>query len=140
MTQDSHCLRLIPTKHPHIFDVQLSLEGETRYIGRLDISGTGTFHGKRSEKHLHRKLKAWGLNLELLQRADIHFKWIVIDFPGRQFVTSRMFFLYHGSVFNYGNAGFEKQCFLNLDLWGRERAESFERTLGTQGNLFQAVA
>jgi hypothetical protein len=138
--QYTKSLRLIPTKHPHVFNVQLCLNAETRYIGTLDEAGEGTFYTKRSEKHVFRKLNALGLSLELLQRSDFHFNWIVIEYCGRELVTSRMFFLYHGSVFNFYKVGFEKQCFLKLDGWGRERAETFERTITKQGELFAGVA
>lgn len=133
-------LRLIPTKHAHVYNVQLSLDSETRYIGKLDEAGEGTFYTKRCEKHVHRKLDALGVNLELLQRSGFHFKWILISYCGEELVTSRMFFLYHGSVFNFSKAGFEKQCFLKLDFWGRERAEAFEASIGKQGDFFSGEA
>lgn len=138
--QYTYSLRLIPSKHAHVFNVQLSLDAETRYIGKIDEAGEGVFWTRRNEKHLHRKLNALGVNFELLQRSDFHFKWIVIEYCGEGMVTSRMFLLYHGSVYNFSNAGCEKQCFMNLDLWGRDRAEAFQRTLTKQGELFTETA
>ena len=134
--QYSQNLQLIPTKHAHCFNVQLNLEAETRYIGRLDESGDGTFYTKRLKNHLHRKTDSLGLNLELLQRQDFHFKRIVIDFDGRKLITSRNFVLYHGSIYNFRKAGFEKQIFLRLDYWGEDKAIAFEKTLCNQVELY----
>ena len=133
-------LRLIPTKNVHVFNVQLNLDAETRYIGKIDQSGEGTFRTKRSRQHLHRKTNSLGINLELVTRQDFPFKWIVIEFEGRDLITSKEFLLYHGSIFDFGKAGFEKQIFLKLDYWGVEKAIAFERTLCNQVELFSKEA
>ncbi len=119
-----------------MFQVQLNLPLQTRYIGKLNEAGEGTFFTKRGAQHLHRKTNSLGINLELVQRQDYHFKWILVEFNGKRVITSREFLLYHGSVFDFSKAGFEKQIFLQLDLWGEERAKAFERTLVQQGDLF----
>ena len=137
--QYTESLRLIPTKHSHTFNVQLTLALQTRYVGKLDEAGDGTFYTKRCQKHVHRKSNSLGINLELVQRQDFHFKWILIEFEGRRLITSREFLLYHGSVFDFSKAGFEKQVFLRLDLWGEERARAFERMLCQQTELFAGV-
>ena len=134
--QYKQSLRLIPTVHSHVYQVQLNLPLQSRYIGKIDEAGEGTFYTKRSEKHLHRKTNSLGLNLELVQRQDLPFKWIIIDFDGRRLVTSREFLLYHGSIYNFRKAGFEKQIFLRLDYWGEERARAFEKMLCQQVELF----
>jgi len=138
MHQYTQSVRLIQARNPHVYDVALDLGHQTRYIGKLDKSGEGTFSAKRNEKHLHRKTNSLGINLELLQRFD--FKSIVIEYVGNKLVSTRSFILYHGSVLDFSKSGFEKQVFLKLDLWGRERAEAFERTLGQQGDLFSGQA
>jgi hypothetical protein len=129
---------LIASKFSYVFNVVLKLAHQTRYIGRLDQAGEGTFTTKRSEKHLHRKTNSLGVNLELLQRFN--FKWIVIDYCGKKLETTRNFLLYHGSVFDFKKAGFEKQCFLKLNLFGRDKAEAFDRTILSQGDLFSQAA
>ena len=134
--QYSNNLVLNPTKYPHVFDVALRLGFQTRHIGKLDTAGEGVFYTSRKEKHLHRKTNSLGLNLELVQRQDFPYKWIIIEFDGRRLVTSREFLLYHGAVFNFCKAGFEKQIFLRLDYWGEEKARAFERTLCKQEELF----
>ena len=136
MSQYTNSLRLIPTAHLHVFQVRLNLPLQTRYIGKLNEAGEGTFFTKRGAQHLHRKTNSLGINLELVQRQDYHFKWILVEFNGERVITSREFLLYHGSVFDFSKAGFEKQIFLQLNLWGEERAKAFERTLVQQGDLF----
>ncbi len=139
-TEVTKILRLIPTKHAHVFNVQLNLDSETRYIGTLDEAGEGTFFTKRNQKHIFRKTNSLGINLELMQRPDFHFKWVVIEFDGGNLITSREFFLYHGSVYNFQRAGFEKQLLLGIELFGEERAKAFERTLCHQEELFSEEA
>lgn len=139
MSQYTKSLRLIPTQHGHVFQVQLNLPLQTRHIGKIDEAGEGTFFTKRGAQHLHRKTNSLGINLELVQRQDFKFKWILVEFNGKRLVTSREFLLYHGSIFDFSKAGFEKQIFLRLDYWGEERARAFERTLRNQGELFAGV-
>ena len=138
--QNTQNLRLIQTKFAYVLNVQLNLDAETRYIGRLDEAGDGTFYTRRSQQHLHRKTNSLGINLELVQRQDFHFKWIIIEFDGQKLITSREFLLYHGSIFDFRRAGFEKQIFLRLEYWGEDKARAFERTLCNQVELFEEVA
>ncbi len=138
MAQYTQSLQLIPSKRAEVFKVVLTLESGTRRIGKLDKSGLGTFTAKRKEQHLHRLTNSLGVNLELLQRHE--FKWIVIDFCGQTLVTTRNFILYHGRVMTFGRGGYEPQCFLKLEHWGRDKAEAFEGTLVRQGDLFEEVA
>jgi hypothetical protein len=51
--------------------------------------------------------------------------------------TTKLFLMCHGQFFTFSNAGFEKQIFLPLNLWGIDRARAFEVTLHAQGNLFE---
>lgn len=138
MNQYIQNIELIPTKFPYVFNVSLKLDHQTRYIGKLDKASEGTFSAKRTEKHLHRKTNSLGINLELLQRFN--FKWIVISFCGNKLVTSRNYFLQYGKVFNFEKSGYEKQCFLTLDLWSEDKAQLFECSLSQQGNLFNEAA
>jgi hypothetical protein len=131
-------LSLIPTQYPHVYDVALKLDFQTRYIGKLNKSGEGTFYTKRKESHLHRKTNSLGINYELLQGNS--FKWISIDYCGKKLITTKKYFLRYGRVFNFHKAGFELQCFLPLELWGREKALDFENSLPNQGSLFEEVA
>ncbi|MBA4312187.1 MAG: hypothetical protein C0417_06115 [Chlorobiaceae bacterium] len=135
MQQYSNNIQLIPTKYPNIFNVALRLGFQTRYIGRLDKSGEGKFIAKRKEKHIHRKTKSLGINLELLKQP---FKFIEIELDGQKLQTTREFFLHYGKVLNFQKAGFELQSFLPLNLFGAERAIAFENN--SQWDLFNQAA
>lgn len=129
---------LNPTKHSSIWNVELRLPFETRYVGKLDKAGEGTFFCKRKEKHLHRKTNSLGVNLELLQRFD--FKWICIEYCGQKLFTTKLYLLQLGKVFAFDKSGFESQVFLDLDSWGQGKALEFERQLCSQGSLFEEAA
>jgi hypothetical protein len=74
-------IQLFPTKSPYVFTVALRLDHQTRFIGKLDKAGEGTFiSNKRTEKHLFEKLSGLGVNLELLQRYK--FRWVVVPYCG----------------------------------------------------------
>ncbi len=128
----------IPTKHPHIFKVQLKLEFQTRYIGTLDTSGEGKFLTDRKAKHLFKKTNSLGLNETLLTSPEIDFKWIVINYEGKRLITTRLYFVTHSKVFVF--SGFEKQYFLSLELFGLDKAEDFEKSVCKQFSLFEEVA
>ncbi|MGD0037064.1 MAG: hypothetical protein ABSC53_07210 [Bacteroidota bacterium] len=129
---------LNPTKHSNVWTVELRLPFETRYVGKLDKAGEGTFLCKRKEKHLHRKTNSLGVNLELLQRFD--FRWVCIEYCGRKLFTTKLYLLHNGKVFTFDKSGFESQVFLELDAWGQEKAVEFERQLCSQVNLFEVAA
>lgn len=128
-------IQLFPTKLPCIFTVGLKLDHETRFIGKLDKAGEGTFISiKRTDRHLFEKLDALGINRELCERFN--FRWILVPFCGRKLWTSRLYILHHGKTFTFGKAGYESQLFLALDEWDSEKAKAFEAGLGKQGDLF----
>ncbi len=129
---------LSPTKLKSVWTVELHLPFETRYVGKLDKAGEGTFICKRKEKHLHWKTNSLGVNLELLQRFD--FRWICIEYCGRKLFTTKLYILHHGKVFTFDKSGFETQAFLPLEAWGQDKALEFERHLNSQGNLFNEAA
>lgn len=132
-------IELFPTKSPYIFTVGLKLDHQTRFIGKLDKAGDGTFiSNKRTEKHLFEKLHALGVNKELCERFN--FRGILVPYCGRKLWTSRLYLLHHGKVLSFGKAGFETQVFLALDEWSMERAKAFEQALSRQTNLFEEAA
>ena len=137
-TQDTQSVRLIPTRFPKVYKVELNLDLHRRFIGTLDFAGEGTFSARRALKHLHRKTNSLGLNLELLQRYP--FRWIVIEYEGEELITTKIFLLHRGKIFTFGKAGFEKQIFLPLGEWGEERAKVFEAELTCHGELFGEAA
>lgn len=134
-------LKLIPTKNPQRFQVQLNLNFQTRYIGKLDISGEGTFLTNRKQKHVFRKLNALGINSELLHDSNIPFKYIRISFTDESGIkknleTTREYFLRKGTTFQFGLKGFELQIFLPICEFGINKAIQLEKQLGVQENLF----
>jgi hypothetical protein len=133
-------LELIPTKYPSVFRVQVNLEMQTRYIGKLDTAGEGTFLTNRKRKHIFRKYGrpegSLGINHSLLTDESIPFKWIMVEFEGRKLVTSRLYFLTHSKSFQFGKAGFELQSFLDLDKFGVNKAREFEAHQVIQRDLF----
>ena len=128
-------IELAESLKENLLEVKLHLEFETRHIGVICTSSSGTFFCKRNTSHLFRKQNALGINKELLSSPSIKFKWIVIEFAGQRLVTSRKYFLAKGKQFQFGKKGFELQVFLPLDEFGIEKAREFDRNNGEQSSL-----
>ena len=143
-SENTKLVELIPTRYTSVFQVQLNLEMQTRYIGKLDKAGDGTFLTTRKPEHIFNKYGgeqgSLGINHSLLTDETISFKWLVIDFPGRKFVTSRLYMLTHGKCFKFGNQGFELQCFLPLSEFGLNKTRECESRQVIQENLFPGEA
>jgi len=133
-------ISLIPNKHPHIYQVQLNLEHQTRYIGKIDTAGEGTFITSRSEKHLFRKTNSLGLNYALLTDARIKFNKILITYNGKKYYSSREYFLKKGKIFQFSNKSFELQVFVRLEDLNLNSVKRFEQFYGHQESLFGNVA
>ena len=136
--QDKLILRPNPQR-PYVKAVILCLLGRERIIGTLDLAGEGTFSSSRKPSHLFKKTNSLGVPYALLTNDKIKFKWIVLDFMGRKYVTSRQYFLKKGHVRQYRN--FELQILLPLDLFGIQKARNFEKfgLVPEQQNLFSEV-
>ncbi|MGD1006039.1 MAG: hypothetical protein ABR980_02270 [Ignavibacteriaceae bacterium] len=128
LNQDTKQIELIPTQYASVFNVQLKLVMETRFIGKVDIAGEGKFLTQRKLKHILKKTNSLGVNHQLLINESIKFRWIIIDFEGHKYITSRLYFLTHGQIYTFGNAGFEKQIFLPLNEFGINRARGFDNS------------
>lgn len=118
-------LNLQPTNNHKFFNVHLNLGYKNLIIGKLDFTGEGAFRTKRKFKHLHHATQSLGLNYELLFNDEFHFKWIVIDYLGKELITTREFF--KNFSFDRHYPGYEKQRLLRLDLFGRKEALQYER-------------
>lgn len=129
---------LIPTKRNYVFNVQLSLESQTRYIGTLDTAGEGTFTTTRKENHLFRKTQSLGINYDFLADKSVKFKWIVISYCGKQLISTRDYFLKKGRAFQFNQKGFELQIFVPVDELNIRTARAFEASQTL--NLFSEVA
>jgi len=112
------------SSRPHILNVHLKTGGKGRLIGVIDESGEGTFLSRRTEKHLFRKTNSFGINYELLASPGVQFKWIILDFNGQKYVSSRQYFLKKGSAMQFGN--FELQLFVQLEKLNVMIARAFE--------------
>jgi len=131
---------LIATKHSHVSNVFLNLEFRQIPIGKIDADGEGSFITTRQEKHLFRKTNSFGINYSLLTDDSIHFKWIIIKYNGKKFISTRKYFLKKGKAFQFSNKGFELQVFVPIDELNRKTAEQFENSIIIQENLFGNVA
>jgi len=140
MDKNKQQIRLIPTRHPHVFNVQLNLEHQTRYIGQLNLSGEGTYLTTRKDKHLFRKTQSLGINYALLSNEEIKFKRISISFNGKKLCSTREYFLKKGKAFQFSNKSFDLQIFVPIDELNINAVKRFEQTTGRQESLFSGTA
>lgn len=129
-------IQIIPTKRPNIFTVQLNLLHQTRYIGKLDTTGDGTFSTKRKEEHIFKKLNALGLSHSLLTDDSIKFNRIVFSLNGKKLHSSRAYFLKKGTAFQFSKRSFELQLFVSLDKLNLNEVKRFEASQVIQEDLF----
>jgi len=135
--QPTKNLDLIPTRFPSVFNIRLSLEHETRWIAKIDLSGGGTLMIKRTAKHLFRRTNSLGVNYQMLADERIKYKWIVFDFCGRKYISTREYFLKKGKVFQFPKKGFELQIFVPLTELNIKTVKEFEKRKCKQLNLFE---
>lgn len=129
-------IALIATKHSHLFTVQLKLEHQTRYIGKIDTAGDGTFLTKRNENQIFHKTNSVGINYSLLVDESIRFKNIVISYNGKKLYSTREYFLKKGKAFQFSNRSFELQLFICLDELNRPTVRRFEDSNWIQQDFF----
>ncbi|MDD8018603.1 MAG: hypothetical protein PHP42_09540 [Bacteroidota bacterium] len=114
-------------------------------IGWFNENGD-TFHTQRNPaKHFHRNSNSYGFNYELLR--DGNFSRVVVHLPfGEHLETSREHILENGFFLYFKEQGFEKQRFLALSEFGKEKSEEREKRLrereakDNQQTLFSQVA
>ena len=130
-------IELIPTKYHSVYNIQLNLEAQTRYIGKLDTAGEGTFTTTRKENHLFRKTQSLGINYDFLADKSVKYKWIVISYCGKQLISTRDYFLKKGRAFQFNQKGFELQIFVPVDEMNIRTAREFDsaQTLSLFGEL-----
>lgn len=129
-------IKLVSTKNPSVFNVQLRLPHKTVYPGILDFTGEGSFRCKRKPEHKYHKLDAWGVCAEVIDKHPV--RWISIVCDGREYVTSRQFLLKFGRRITFKN--YETQYLLPVNLWGLDLVRSFEKQEAAQLSLFHEVA
>ncbi|MCH7963159.1 MAG: hypothetical protein IH852_04385 [Bacteroidetes bacterium] len=135
--KDNITLRLIQLQ-PKIYKVRLQLPTETRFIGAINFTGDGVYYKKiKLSIHEFHKTSSVGFCYDLLNNYE--FKWIKVFTDNRVLETSRRFVLEHGTIKQFYSKNLEKQIFLKLNLFGRDRAEQWENNNGIQTNLFEEV-
>ncbi len=135
--KDNTSLRLIQLQ-PKIYKVQLLLPSETRYIGAINFKDEGVYYKKiKLSIHEFHNDSSIGFCYDLLNNYE--FRWIKVFTDDGVLETSRRFVLALDTIKQYKTKNFEKQIFLEIQLFGRDRAERWEKNNGIQGNLFEEV-
>lgn len=96
---------------------------KNRYLG--DIKDR-IFYTYKSENQLFRASNSFGINYKFLSEYGRYFDNICIEYNNRYYFTSRNYFLYYGELLYFKNNGLDKQIFLPLDMFGKEKADNFE--------------
>lgn len=106
----------IIVKECEIF-LSLSKESRWRLLGRIDKDSRTLVVERTRNKHLHRKLNAYGYNYYVLSRATTFDTVMLID-DHRTFTVPVQKILEKGIFNSYREQGFELQIFLPLHLMG----------------------
>lgn len=118
--------------------VLVNLLHQTRYIGKI-IGDTFISVPRSESKHLFKRLNALGVNLELIERQDIPFRWIEIPFEHSNGHKERLKVL-RSYLKNFGTRfafeSFERQMFLPLSEWSLQKSIAFEKKVHSQTELF----
>jgi len=135
--RDNTSLKLIQLQ-PKIYKVRLLLPAETRFIGAINFTGEGVYYKKiKLSIHEFHNDSSIGFCYDLLNNNE--FRWIKLFADNGVLETSRRFVLAHGTIKQFHKKNLEKQIFLQLNLFGRDRAEKWENNNGIQTNLFEEV-
>jgi hypothetical protein len=116
--KDGHGNQLIIDHFPSYANIKLKLKAETRSrnVGTLDFSSRTLWVKREKEKHLFRKMNAYGLNHYLLKEAKL-FDHIRLRDEQNEWLIPREFILDKGQFLNFSNhGGFELQIFIPIDL------------------------
>jgi len=135
----NNLLQLLPTKHSSVKRVRLKLTTHSRNIGIIDFSGEGNYMKEiKLFRHKFHKGSSIGFCYELLKSYT--FRWIRIHCDdGKILETSRKFVLASGTIKDFKRAGFEKQIFLPIEMFGHHKARRWEQQ-NNQTELFDEVA
>ena len=94
--------------------LKLSAEKRNRNVGTLDFSSRTLWITREREKHLFRKMNAYGLNHYLLKEAKL-FDHVRLKDEKNDWLIPREFILSSGKFLNFNNhGGFELQIFVRL--------------------------
>lgn len=98
---------------------------------------------RKPDNHYFIKFNAVGLNYELINRGGYLFDKIKIEFGFNTLETSRKYFLANSKFLHFKRNGLDKQLFLNLNMFGMDKAEAWEKiqkpfSTNLQTGLFDA--
>jgi len=131
-------IKLIPTKNPKRFTVQLDLPSERRYIGYINRAGDGYYVTERKKEHLYRRYNSYGVSYDLIHNSNIEFEWIIIKCEGEEYLSTRDYFKHKGRITNFTKKGYELQLHVSLEQLNIKTIKEFERFTPHQFNLFGA--
>lgn len=96
--------------------LKLHAENRSRNIGTLDFSTRVLIVKRIRDKHLFRKMNAYGLNYYLLSEAKL-FDHVRLRDEQNDWLIPRTFILDNGKFLNFSNhGGFELQIFIPIDI------------------------
>lgn len=116
--KDGNGNQLIIDHFPTYANIKLKLKAEkkSRNVGTLDFSSRTLWVKREREKHLFRKMNAYGLNHYLLKEAKL-FDHVRLRDEYHEWFIPREFILEKGQFLNFSNhGGFELQIFIPIDL------------------------
>jgi hypothetical protein len=95
-------------------NLKLTEERRKRNIGTLDFSSRTLYVTRQRDKHLFRKMNAYGFNHYLLKEAKL-FDQVTLKDETHNWCIPREYILDKGNFLNFSNhGGFELQIFVRL--------------------------
>lgn len=131
-------IHLSQTKTPHLYKIFLEIGLKKLVIGYIDTSGQGALILKKTKNQILNKINAVGINYKLLYEDKLKYNLIKIIIEGREYISTREYYLMHGKVFHF--AGYELQAFVPIDELNIDTIRRFERGKNNQGNLFEGIS
>lgn len=134
MRKLSNSLELVQTKSSNIFKIKFHLHSKPLYIGELDILGEGTLVIRKNSNHIFKKLNGIGINYFVLSDQRLHYRWIKIFVDGREYISTRHYYLRVGKPFQF--SGYELQICVPISELNLDTIRKFEAGENNQYNLF----
>jgi hypothetical protein len=82
---------------------------------------------RKPENQKFNKLNAIGLNHKFLSKGGSYFDFIKIEYGFEMLKTTREYFIEFGDFLHFKNNGLDKQLFLNIELFGMDKAIEWKR-------------
>ncbi len=96
-----------------------------RFIGRIEKQ-TKTFYSspRNTKKHLMKFINALGISYDFIKNNGKSFKYICVTLDKKKLWTSRKALFKYGQFLHFKKEGFEKQIFLKLKYWKRNKVSA----------------